>query len=105
MKKTVFITGATSGFGEACAHIFAENNYNLILNARRIERLEKLQQLLKDKYNTASQLLPFDVQDQQSVFNAINNLPDEWKNIDVLINNAGLAPDFIKNAQNFGFII
>lgn len=91
MKKTVFITGATSGFGEACAHTFAGNQYNLILNARRIERLEKLQQLLKDKYNTASQLLPFDVQDQQSVFNAINNLPDEWKNIDVLINNAGLA--------------
>jgi NADP-dependent 3-hydroxy acid dehydrogenase YdfG len=91
MKKTVFITGATSGFGEACAHTFAGNQYNLILNARRIERLEKLQQLLKDKYNTASQLLPFDVQDQQSVFNVINNLPDEWKNIDVLINNAGLA--------------
>ncbi len=91
MKKTVFITGATSGFGEACAHIFAENNYDLILNGRRIERLEKLQQTLKDKYNTSSQILPFDVQDQQSVFNAINNLPEEWKNINVLINNAGLA--------------
>jgi NADP-dependent 3-hydroxy acid dehydrogenase YdfG len=91
MKKTVFITGATSGFGAACAHIFAENNYDLILNGRRIERLNKLQQILKDKYNTSSQILAFDIQDQQSVFNAINNLPEEWKNIDVLINNAGLA--------------
>ena len=91
MKKTVFITGATAGFGEACAHIFAANHYRLILNGRRTERLEKLQQTLKTKYNSECYLLPFDVQDQQAVFTSIKNLPEDWKNIDVLVNNAGLA--------------
>ena len=91
MKKIVFITGATAGFGEACAHKFAANNYQLILNGRRVERLEKLQQLLKEKYSANSIFLPFDVQDEKAVFTSIESLPNEWKNIDVLINNAGLA--------------
>ena len=91
MKKTVLITGATAGFGEACAQIFAANGYSLMLNGRRVERLESLQKILVEKYNTSSLLLPFDVQDQQAVFNSINNLPPEWQTIDVLINNAGLA--------------
>ncbi|MFL5788865.1 MAG: SDR family NAD(P)-dependent oxidoreductase [Flavisolibacter sp.] len=91
MKKIVFVTGATSGFGEACAHIFAKNNYSLILNGRREERLKALQKGLSELYNTNSYLLPFDVQDQEKVFQSINNLPDEWKQIDILINNAGLA--------------
>ena len=91
MKKIVFVTGATSGFGEACAHIFAKNNYSLILNGRREERLKELQKGLSELYNTNSYLLPFDVQDQEKVFQSINNLPDEWKQIDILINNAGLA--------------
>ncbi len=91
MKKIVFITGATSGFGEACAYLFASKNYNLILNGRRVERLQILQQNLKDNHNADSFLLPFDVQEQQAVFDSINALPGEWKNIDVLINNAGLA--------------
>jgi NADP-dependent 3-hydroxy acid dehydrogenase YdfG len=91
MNKIVFITGATSGFGEACAHTFAANNYNLILNGRRVDRLQILQQNLRDKYNADSYLLPFDVQDQHAVSDSIIGLPDEWKKIDVLINNAGLA--------------
>ncbi len=91
MKKIVFITGATSGFGEACAHTFAANEYRLILNGRRFKRLQTLQQNLKEKFNADSYLLPFDVQEKQAVFDSFNALPDEWKNIDVLINNAGLA--------------
>lgn len=90
-KKIVFITGATSGFGEACAHVFAQNGYNLILNGRRHERLKKLQDDLAAKHTTTSYLLPFDVQDQQAVFDAVNGLPEAWQGVDVLINNAGLA--------------
>lgn len=89
--KTVFITGATSGFGEACAHQFAQAGYRLILNGRRKERLETISQALMQRYNAASLLCPFDVQDRQAVFNAIKTLPADWQNIDVLINNAGLA--------------
>jgi NADP-dependent 3-hydroxy acid dehydrogenase YdfG len=91
MRKTVFITGATSGFGEACAAIFASNRYNLILNGRRKERLEKLQEKLSLQYSIDCYLAPFDVQDKKAVFEAIEKLPEEWKKIDVLINNAGLA--------------
>jgi 3-hydroxy acid dehydrogenase / malonic semialdehyde reductase len=91
MKKTVFITGATSGFGEACAYKFARDNYNLVLNGRRQDRLEKLQKKLEGQFKVSCYLLPFDVQDQEEVFKSLNRLPDEWKQIDVLINNAGLA--------------
>jgi 3-hydroxy acid dehydrogenase / malonic semialdehyde reductase len=91
MKKIAFITGATAGFGEACAYTFAANGYALILNGRREERLQALQQKLLEQYNTPSYLLPFDVQDQSAVFNSIAQLPEEWKAIDILINNAGLA--------------
>jgi 3-hydroxy acid dehydrogenase/malonic semialdehyde reductase len=91
MNKIVFITGATSGFGEACAYKFAQNNFNLILNGRRAERLETLKQKLEKEYKVSCYLLPFDVQEQNAVFDAINSLPEEWKAIDVLINNAGLA--------------
>jgi 3-hydroxy acid dehydrogenase / malonic semialdehyde reductase len=91
MNKIVFITGATSGFGEACAFKFAQNNYNLILNGRRVERLRQLQKKLEDQYKVSCYSLPFDVQNQQAVFDSINGLPEEWKQIDILINNAGLA--------------
>ncbi|MER3463365.1 MAG: NAD(P)-dependent oxidoreductase [Chitinophagaceae bacterium] len=91
MKKIVFITGATSGFGEACAIKFAANGYKLILNGRRKERLEALQQKLKKEYNTESYLLPFDVRDQSAVLSCILSLPQDWLNVDILINNAGLA--------------
>lgn len=91
MKKIVFITGATAGFGEACAYKFAQNDYHLILNGRRKERLVRLKQKLEEQFKISCYLLPFDVQDQQAVFDSINSLPAEWKQIDVLINNAGLA--------------
>jgi NADP-dependent 3-hydroxy acid dehydrogenase YdfG len=91
MKKIIFITGATAGFGEACAYKFAANGYSLILNGRRLDRLQNLQVQLQNQFSSDSFLLPFDVQDQVAVFDAIKNLPEEWKNIDVLFNNAGLA--------------
>ena len=89
--KTVLITGATSGFGEACAQVFAKNNYRVILNGRRRERLQALKERLEKEHAALCFLLPFDVQDREAVFRSIGSLPEEWRNIDVLINNAGLA--------------
>jgi NADP-dependent 3-hydroxy acid dehydrogenase YdfG len=91
MRKIIFITGATSGFGEACAYKFAQNNFNLILNGRRKERLEALKTELEKTYNIDCYLAPFDVRDQPAVFETINNLPEAWRSIDILVNNAGLA--------------
>lgn len=101
MKKTVFITGTTSGFGEACAIKFAANNYRIIINGRRTDRLEKLQKKLQEEYATDCFVLPFDVRNQQEVFEALAQLPDEWKSIDILVNNAGLAlgRDFFDEAS------
>src|SRR6476469_1358666 len=90
-SKTVFITGATSGFGEACAHQFAQNGYRIIINRRRYEHLKKLSETLRQNYNAESYLAHFNVQDQQAVFKAIAQLPEAWQTIDVLVNNAGLA--------------
>lgn len=91
MSKIVFITGATAGFGEACAYKFAANGYDLILNGRRTDRLQKLADELEKKYNVAVLQLPFDVRNEKEVFDAIGNIPSDWKQIDVLVNNAGLA--------------
>jgi 3-hydroxy acid dehydrogenase/malonic semialdehyde reductase len=91
MKKIAFITGATAGFGEACARQFAAGKYHLILNGRREERLRQLKKELEEEHGISCYLLPFDVRDQQAVSGAIGGLPEEWKAIDVLINNAGLA--------------
>ncbi len=89
--KTIFITGATAGFGAACAHLFAKNNCNLILAGRRKERLESLKEKIEKEHHISCYLLSFDIQNKEQVFTAINALPEEWKAIDVLINNAGLA--------------
>ena len=89
--KTVFITGATAGFGEACAIKYAQNGYGLILNGRRKERLESLKASLEEEYGVSCYLLPFDVQDKKAVFASVESLPEEWHKIDILINNAGLA--------------
>lgn len=99
--KTVLITGATSGFGEACAHIFAKNGYRLLLNGRREERLRDIQQQLQKEHAADCYLLPFDVQNRQAVTDAIGHLPEAWQSIDVLINNAGLAlgKDFFEEAD------
>jgi 3-hydroxy acid dehydrogenase / malonic semialdehyde reductase len=91
MKKIVFITGATSGFGEACAHVFAKNGYHLVLNGRREERLLKLKDVLESTYKIECLLLPFDVRSQHAATSAIEGLPERWKAIDILVNNAGLA--------------
>ncbi|MDL2227732.1 SDR family oxidoreductase [Odoribacter sp. OttesenSCG-928-L07] len=91
MNKIVLVTGATSGFGEAIAEIYAKNGLNVIITGRRKERLELLKSHLENNYQTKILALNFDVRDKNAVFNAINSLPEEWKNIDILINNAGLA--------------
>jgi len=91
MSRIIFITGATSGFGKATAEKFAANGYDLILNGRRKDRLEDLCRHLERRYNIASFTLPFDVRDEKAVFDSIYGLPAEWKKIDVLFNNAGLA--------------
>ena len=91
MSKIVFITGATSGFGKACAEKFASHGYDLILNGRRVDRLQQLCSSLISKFNIAALSLPFDVREEKSVFDSITSLPEEWKKIDVLVNNAGLA--------------
>lgn len=91
MKKIVFITGATSGFGKAAAYIFAEHGYDLIINGRRTDRLQQLADEIEAKYNVAVLQCPFDVRIENDVFAAIDAIPEEWKAIDVLINNAGLA--------------
>lgn len=87
--RIAFITGATSGIGEATARLLAHNNFQLIITGRRMDRLQKLQAELSE--HTKVITLSFDVRDQGAVSTSINNLPDEWKNIDVLINNAGNA--------------
>jgi len=91
MPKIVLITGATSGFGKACAEKFASECFDLILNGRREERLEEIKSELEKKFNIAVCLLPFDVRDRKSVFAAIERIPASWQSIDILINNAGLA--------------
>lgn len=90
MKKTALITGATSGIGEACARKFAEGGYNLILTARRAEKLAEIKAQLEAK-GTKVRPLVFDVRDAEVAKQAIGSLEAEWQTIDVLINNAGLA--------------
>jgi NADP-dependent 3-hydroxy acid dehydrogenase YdfG len=91
MNRIVFITGATSGIGKACAEKFAANGDNLIINGRRKERLQELKKELEEKYKTEVLCAPFDVQKKEEVFEIIHNFSEKWKTIDVLINSAGLA--------------
>lgn len=90
MKKIALITGATSGIGEASARRFAEGGYDLILTARRADKLEAIRQELEAK-GTRVKTLVFDVRDAEAAEKAIASLDNEWQTIDVLINNAGLA--------------
>lgn len=87
--KTVFITGASAGFGEACARMLATKENHLILTARRLERLEKLKGELSDR--CAVHAVELDVRDRSSVEKVIAELPAEYAEVDVLVNNAGLA--------------
>ena len=91
MNKTALITGATSGIGRAVADIFAENKYNLIVTGRRSERLQELKAALERQHGISVLALCFDVRDNDEVVRNIASLPVEWRNIDVLVNNAGLA--------------
>ncbi len=90
-KKTVLITGASSGIGEGCARKFAMNGHRLILNGRNQEKLKAVKQELEEKYRAEVLLLPFDVRNREVAEAALNALPGDWKEIDVLINNAGLV--------------
>lgn len=89
--KIIFISGASSGIGEACAHTFAEAGAKLILAARRSDRLKTLSNSLQQSFGTESYLIELDVRDRIQVEAAIQQLPAEWQFIDVLINNAGLS--------------
>jgi NADP-dependent 3-hydroxy acid dehydrogenase YdfG len=91
MKRIVFVTGATSGIGKACAEKFAANGDDVIINGRRNERLDEIKKTLEKKYKVEVFCAPFDVQNKEEVFQTIDQLPEKWKAIDVLINSAGLA--------------
>lgn len=87
--KTAFITGATSGIGESCARLLAHNGYRIIITGRRTEKLEHLKDELQQ--HTECFTLNFDIRNKTDVEKAIDNLPVDWQNVDILINNAGLA--------------
>jgi len=89
MKKTVVITGASSGFGAACARAFAQLGWNLVLTARRAERLEEIRQELA--LLTSVHAVPLDVRDRAAVDRAFSELPSVFAEADLLVNNAGLA--------------
>ncbi|MES2447889.1 MAG: SDR family NAD(P)-dependent oxidoreductase [Bacteroidota bacterium] len=91
MAKIALITGATSGIGEACAHLFAQQGYHLILLGRREHLLEKIAHHLVDKYAIEVKKIQADVTDKENINYVLETLPINWKNIDVLINNAGLS--------------
>jgi 3-hydroxy acid dehydrogenase/malonic semialdehyde reductase len=91
VKKIICITGASSGFGEACAYKFSANHYNLIITGRREEKLKALKKNLEEKFGNQVLVLPFDVSDRTAVERAFKTLPPVWQKIDLLLNNAGLA--------------
>ena len=86
MKKTAFVTGATSGFGEAIARRLSKEGYKIVALARREDRLKKLASELGDTH-----IIVADIRDKKAVFDAVDSLPDKFKDIEVLVNNAGLA--------------
>jgi len=94
MNKIALITGATAGIGEATTLLFAKNNYNVIITGRRIERLEKLEAKIIKDFGVNVLSLNYDVRKYNEVEHHLNHLPKEWENIDILINNAGLASGF-----------
>jgi len=101
LNKIVLITGATSGFGKACAEKFSANGYNIIITGRRKDRIEKIKTELEKKFSIKVLPLVFDVRNKKVVFDILQNIPEEWKKIDVLVNNAGLAlgRDFFEEAD------
>ena len=94
MNKIVLITGATSGIGKASAKIFAKKGYDLIITGRRAKRLEESKVKLESKYGVKVLCLNFDVRNRKEVKKSLESIPNKWKKIDVLLNNAGLAKGF-----------
>jgi len=90
-EKTVFVTGASSGIGAACAQAFAGEGCRLLLAARRLDRLEALAERLRDDYGVETHVGALDVRDREAVNAFVDTLAPEWSAIDVLVNNAGLA--------------
>jgi len=93
-NKVVLITGASSGIGKACAHAFAKEGSNLILTARRLERLNETADSLIKENNINVLTIEIDIRNYEKVKNIFSNLSNEWEKIDILINNAGLARGF-----------
>ena len=91
MSKIALITGATSGIGAATSHLLAANGFDLILTGRRNKRLVEIEHELSSKHKIKCLLLCFDIRELEQVQTALDSLPGNWKAIDVLINNAGLA--------------
>jgi NADP-dependent 3-hydroxy acid dehydrogenase YdfG len=91
MNKITMITGATSGIGLACAHIFAKNKHDLIITGRRKDKLNKLASELNINFGVEILPLAFDVRDRKMTEKALNSLPEKWNKIEILVNNAGLA--------------
>ncbi len=90
-NQLVLITGASSGIGEACARTFAPHRVRLLLLARRVDRLSRLAERLREAGSPAVRILELDVRGAQQVADALDGLPDDWKEVDVLVNNAGLS--------------
>jgi 3-hydroxy acid dehydrogenase/malonic semialdehyde reductase len=90
-NKVVFISGASSGIGKACAELFAQVGAKLILGARSIEKLQEISNELTAQYQTEILIVKLDVQDKNAVDEVIDGLPLVWQKIDILVNNAGLA--------------
>lgn len=107
-RPIALITGATSGIGESCAHKFAQAGYNLIITARRSDLLASLKRKLERQ---GVEVLPlvFDVRDRKAAHDAIAGLPQEWAEVDVLVNNAGLArglePEYEGNMDDWDEMI
>lgn len=95
-NKIVFITGANSGIGKACAYKFAKEGARLIISARRLNLIEEVASDLRKEFNVDVHTFKLDVKIRKDVINAVQTLPEEWKGIDILINNAGLAKGFDK---------
>lgn len=91
MAKIILITGATSGFGKATALKYAENGHHIIITGRRKDRLEALKSEIETRFGVPVMPLNFDVRHENEVIFAVESLPENWKKIDVLVNNAGLA--------------
>ena len=90
-QKIALITGATAGIGYETALILAQNNYNLILTGRREERLDAIKQQIESDFGCEVLTLNFDIRKRTETEDALNSIPEKWRAIDVLINNAGLA--------------